>query len=798
MPIEFDTQPTIAQQSKQDKPETKEPLEKTALKTLPSITFVKPGAPTAPAATDTEGPECKKIYHFPTDISSFTQTLQSQKEQDTVKHRLLYQIFKTIYKENKIPTDIADFFTIPTAAISDEVAKKIFIVLDNTAGYGENGKHHSGVDFAFFGEDFRHKFFKLRQSCFKEEIYKDKNEKVFQFFSGVPHADLHDWTMDGADFIINAATSFEKVNKHRKDDNQHKINSYKLLISSYLSALEDAENSLDTASKGKNEDLISKLKLQLESTKTRPDEFKLALKKEELRAIQEANCILKLAGAKKADKVPVLTPPGAFAGPLEFDSNKNEFSSFIKSALEKMDDSNRPKKVVVNCEGVKIIEKDASSSAYDITAAKAKPLLKSYFHIYSQQSFSTLATHLGIEINNLIIDCCAANFPMSLIGFATSQGKKPTKDSKTVEEKFQHIAITSCPLGTKVKIFDGDKTIGETSMGHQQTFFNAEWLRKALIDKLVDCESSHFQDYSLDFLTLLSIAKEKSSKQTGGGLVDSCISTKYEEEDNQILLYLFLDTFTEQEKNKTSFFNTMSQLLKDSNKQIINKQIENHSSSESPNPPIYKGWGAGFNQGGISEEKGSTLLVKIDEIFPHSKLKDVVKGDTIKITLTRDDINNLKNNGQFDVGKVAKLIRNQESLTIQKNAGINLTIEKENKNHFYKGEDDKYIGFLASLDMSEEKVKEQERAIKKAFGQKKEESLAESAKQSPKGKGGGEAVAEVALKVREEEVAATPSGKPSEETAVGGTPSEAASLPSAQRVQELGLTVTREEGIISL
>ena len=265
---------------------------------------------------------------------------------------------------------------------------------------------------------------------------------------------------------------------------------------------------------------------------------------------------------------------------------------------------------------------------------------------------------------------------------------------------------------------------------------NTESQRKNLIDKLLICETTHFKcdsSDSLDFLTFLGIAKKRISQGLevrNTGL--ECIENFAKKENNDILLYLFLNTFTEEEK-KTKFFNDISNFLEDDKKQKIEQTINNYSSSTSPNPPIYKGWGVRFNQSDISieEESGKKFLfVKIDEIFSRSKLEGegVKQYDVIKIDLDKVDIDKLKKDGKLDVGEVAKLIRKQESLTIQITKGI-LTIEKEKKNHFYKGEgegeDNKYRGFLVDLDnMSQGDFEKQEAAIKTAFGKAETEKLA--------------------------------------------------------------------------
>jgi len=298
----------------------------TASKILSAINFITAGA-TADATA--ENVKCQKIYHFPEDINEFKKALQDQKNLEQGKHELLKAIFIKIYgNQDKIPLKIKDFLYESTD-IDDEAAKQIFMVLDNTAGYNKeqssSGNHlgHSGVDLECFGERFRHEFFRLRQHCFKEEIYIGKKEAQdikLQCFSGTPHADLHDWKPTSRDKFQISASSFENTLSA-----DHRIKAYKLLISSYIWALEDANNYV--IDKSKNNELITKLQTNLNNT----SQNQLELHKDELRAIQEANCILKLAGARKAGKNLVLMPPNAFApGELKFDDVRgNKFSEFI-------------------------------------------------------------------------------------------------------------------------------------------------------------------------------------------------------------------------------------------------------------------------------------------------------------------------------------------------------------------------------------------------------------------------------------------------------------------------------------
>jgi len=673
----------------------------TASKILSAIDFTSTAAVTAGATAGNS--KCQKIYHFPEDINGsedineFKKALKYQKDSEQDKHELLKAIFIEIYgNQGNIPLKIKDFLYESTD-IDDEAAKQIFMVLDNTAGYNKEKSlsddrlGHSGVDLACFGERFRHEFFRLRQHCFKEEIYigkKGTNDIKLQCFSGTPHADLHDWKpTSGYKFQI-SASSFKNTLSA-----DHRIKAYKLLISSYISALEDANNYV--IDKSKNNELITKLQTNLNNTSQSLFGHHLELSKTDLRTIQEANCILKLAGARRAGKNLVLMPPGAFAPEgLKFDGRENKFSEFILEALRKMQDEYRPNDILINAENGVLIKQDGQSG--HTTEINKFGLLKEMKIEYA--NLNPFKSLLG---EDYLVDLCSANFPMSMFSFSISQGKIPDEKEKTAEESLRGTANRICCSDTIVEIFDGTRKVGETKMGLQTTFFDKKWLEQPLIKN-----SDKPQDQSSDFLTSLKSINANNFD-------DICNSIPAQKEDNKILLYLFLDDL-EKETSLTDAAVTLQSKIKNKlqEKEIkeIKKKIQLHSLSESLNPPIYEGWGVSFNQADINVRKENEkvfLLVKIDKIFLNSKLEGVVKDDSIKIELNEQDINKLKTDGKFNVGKVARLIREQESLTIQKENTSIVTIEASKKSHFYKDQDNNYIGFSKS--------KNQEKAIKTAF-----------------------------------------------------------------------------------
>lgn len=428
----------------------------------------------------------KRYYFLAKDLETLGQKLQVEPEEGKSK---LKALFTKIYDndENNIPQDIKSFLDADYGAfvVSADLAKKIFICIDNTAGYGldkddetHKGQQHSGFDLALVSEGLRNSFIACRQSVLKVEKYKtSEEEEIISFFSGVPHADMSKWKSKQGDFELSGS--------QLKGGN----GSYKLLISSYISALDSAKDFLKAKECKNYEQLEKKLNEGLKSES-------LTLTNDEYRAIQEANCVLKLGMAQKAGIIPVLSAPNAFAGPLELNS-KEEFKKFIKEILtEKMEPAQIPEAVILNFKESILIKKDGEeevvevgngSSQFfkvsDITGKKTFSAFKSAF----KKSFSSSLSSTETETETIVFDCCAANFPMSLYSYSVSQGKDPNLGDGAAEESMRGLVRNHCQEGDTVDIYVDGNRFGSSIMKPLTKFFT-----KRSIDKeTTSAASSH-------------------------------------------------------------------------------------------------------------------------------------------------------------------------------------------------------------------------------------------------------------------------------------------------------------------
>ena len=672
---------------------------KTALKALPKIAWV---ATTDPVATT---PNVTIKHYFPQNIDDFKRALKNQKDK-----MLLLEIFQAIYKDSA-PIDILDFLNGKDPDPSDIVAKKIFTTLLRTAGYGENNGH-SGVDFKFFSEELRLAFFALNQSCFRTETYYGERVQLPLFVS--PHADLHSWTVNGDTFSL---TPKDVV---KDEGDLHTTNAYKLVISSYLSALTSAEEYL--SSKDQNTNLISKLKAQLESP------TKLELNKAELRSIQEANCILQLAGAEKAGKVPVLMPPGAFIGnkgtklreELKFNDG-DTFSFFILNAVNKMQKS--PNKVVVNCEGVKLIEKGKVTEGYTDKSDMRIPS-DGYININLSEidgslKLTRLANIAGIDPKNMAISICAANYPMSGKSFAVSQGGLPDPTKPTAEEVMRESANIICPENTRVKIEIGDDTtaiVGTTTMGYQTTFFNSRWLKEQLIKiddemqntmlvqlqgKLRAPEDQNFDCKELEFIlqhSFLLTTEDIDSARRDQVLVklqdmsevlfdnlETEDKVKLKTEPDMYLAYLVLNA---NEILKTKNFSTitpdqkqqLTELFKSDTDAAISASQTELAKPERP----FQGWGFEFKGNDIKIDEEGKVYVKITDIYPGSSLKvtGITKGDYVLLGNKNEIV--IENGMIKELDVAARLMRARTELKVyHKDLTTKIDLQSVHKKIFY-------------------------------------------------------------------------------------------------------------------
>jgi hypothetical protein len=190
-----------------------------------------------------------------------------------------------------------------------------------------------------------------------------------------------------------------------------------------------------------------------------------------------------------------------------------------------------------------------------------------------------------------------------------------------------------------------------------------------------------------------------------------CIKDKAK--DNEILLYLFLNTLEKEHAKADSL-----EILGSESKGEIEQQINGFSSSELPEPSFYKGWGFRFSKTDISEQDGK-LHITIDDIFDGSKLTeyDIKKGNTIII----ENPEAFKTDGNFDIGKIAQHIRMQESLTAIKSDREEVEIKQGEKKYFYQDEkNSKFMAFSIKEGISIEEAKKQEEAILSAHNRVKQ------------------------------------------------------------------------------
>ncbi len=426
----------------------------------------------------------KRYYFLEKDLETLQQKLQIEPEGGKSK---LKALFTKIYDgENNIPQDIRSFLNSNddegACEVTEDLAKKIFICIDNTAGYGldkDDETHkvaqHSGFDLALVSEELRNSFIACRQSVLKVEKYKKEDgEEIISFFSGVPHADMSRWKSKQGNFELSGS----KLN----GDND----SYKLLISSYISALNSAKDFLKEGEHKKHYETIK------EKLNKGLNEKELTLTKEDLRAIQEANCVLKLGMAKKAGIIPVLSAPNAFAGPLTFKNNA-EFQEFIKEILkEKMEPAQIPEAVILNFNKSILIKKadkkeeqvdvkNNNGDFFKVSEIEGEKTFSAFKNFFSSSSLSQSLRQ------SIVFDCCAANFPMSLHSYCVAQGREPNLNESTAEESMRGLAYDCCKDNDKVNIYVDDNHFASSSMKLLTKFFT-----KRSIDKeTTSAASSH-------------------------------------------------------------------------------------------------------------------------------------------------------------------------------------------------------------------------------------------------------------------------------------------------------------------
>ena len=122
----------------------------------PSATTIQPDV-CFDKTSSAENPHEKRYYFLEKDLETLKQKLQIESKEGKSK---LKALFTKIYdSEDKIPKDIKSFLDDDHGAfvVNADLAKKIFICIDNTAGYGTDGERpqHSGFDLALVSEELR-------------------------------------------------------------------------------------------------------------------------------------------------------------------------------------------------------------------------------------------------------------------------------------------------------------------------------------------------------------------------------------------------------------------------------------------------------------------------------------------------------------------------------------------------------------------------------------------------------------------------------------------------------------------
>lgn len=198
-----------------------------------------------------------------------------------------------------------------------------------------------------------------------------------------------------------------------------------------------------------------------------------------------------------------------------------------------------------------------------------------------------------------------------------------------------------------------------------------------------------------------------------------------QENENGLMLYLFLNSLTPEEKK--SFESSFSKISQQNTQ--IKQSLNDISQSNLANPQIYEGWGFEFRETKLIQEGEDYFIeVEVTQVFEGSKLKDqgVNVGDKIRVKITEVKSKSID---PIDTGKVAGLIRGAEQILVKKEGedakeGKDaVKINKEVKGIFALDEKGKHTSFE---NLSEERVK-------KCFTEAKQEVYkAQSPGTSPK------------------------------------------------------------------
>ena len=356
--------------------------------------------------TDDKCPSISYYFHDKS-FEKFKSELQALDEKD---RKLLKDILTEKYQPKELPQDVLNFLNNSGSEVTKEIAEKLFIFLDLTAGK-DDGDIHTGVNMNMFNQDFMLAFFKARQTAIIVERYpkKEENENDFIAFRGVTYADLSSNHLKKT-----TGASGEEIYKFKYGDNSDANN---LIATSYRSVLQAAKDFLKEDDGGLFQE-FQELEAKIEEPLSN-----VALTKQDLLQIQKAAVTVKIAMAKQAEIVPMLNVPGLFAGDAWKDKFKqdNYFTGVVADVLKNMKPENRPKEVVVNQGGVVVLSVNSVNS---ITKGESATSYDPYI-VNKKSRWDRLVSRLTVP--NLALDKCAANFPMQGLEsgcFSVSSGWK--------------------------------------------------------------------------------------------------------------------------------------------------------------------------------------------------------------------------------------------------------------------------------------------------------------------------------------------------------------------------------------
>jgi len=249
------------------------------------------------------------------------------------------------------------------------------------------------------------------------------------------------------------------------------------------------------------------------------------------------------------------------------------------------------------------------------------------------------------------------------------------------------------------------------------------------LDDSFSCRFIHNDDTkcspNYEVLSLIASYKvflEKKKNSYGTTQVIDHIHTKLSnitQEENNLMLHLFLNLLTEEEKEsfKTSFKTSFPDI--ETGTQQGETYLKDISKSSLAEPQIYKGWGFRFEKPELFiEGEKHFIKIKVAEVFEGSRLEElgVEVGDTIRVEISKEQATNIDPN---NIGQVAALIRSANSISVVKEGTEGTQeINKEMKGVFALGKNGKHTSFEY---LPEEQIAKCFTEAKKQLAEKKAE-----------------------------------------------------------------------------